>query len=104
MPADLLKRKQENLDRQQDISDLMTGVSISTEEVKKKPSELDEELEKLQTEYEEIENQIRVSSPRYASLTSNQPLLLLTFNKRYLMTKRCFLSMPCKLKTHICGP
>ena len=76
VPADLLKRKQDNLDRQQDIADSLTGVSISNEEVKKKPSELDSELEKLQTEYEEIENQIRTASPRYSSLTSNQPLAL----------------------------
>ena len=76
VPADLLKRKQENLDRQQDIADVLTGVSISTEDVKKKPSELDSDLEKLQVEYEEIENQIRTASPRYASLTSNKPLTL----------------------------
>jgi CHAT domain-containing protein len=73
---DLLKRKQESLDRQQEIADLLTGVTISSEELKKKPAELDAELEKLQLEYEEIENQIRTASPRYASLTSNQPLKL----------------------------
>jgi len=76
VPADLLKRKQENLDRQQDIADVLTGVNISTEEIKKKPAELDAELEKLQTEYEEIENQIRTASPRYATLTANKPLTL----------------------------
>jgi len=76
VPADLLKRKQENLDRQQDIADILTGVNVSKEELKKKPSELDEELEKLQTEYEEIENQIRTASPRYATLTANKPLTL----------------------------
>ncbi len=76
VPAELLKRKQENLDRQQDIADILTGVNISTEEVKKKPSELDSDLEKLQLEYEEIENQIRTASPRYASLTANKPLTL----------------------------
>jgi CHAT domain-containing protein len=76
VPAELLKRKQENLDRQQEIADILTGVNISTEEVKKKPSELDADLEKLQLEYEEIENQIRTASPRYASLTSNKPLTL----------------------------
>ena len=76
VPADLLKRKRENLDQQQDIADILTGVNISTEEVKKKPSELDADLEKLQVEYEEIENQIRTASPRYASLTSNKPLTL----------------------------
>jgi CHAT domain-containing protein len=76
VPAELLKRKQENLEQQQDIADILTGVNISTEEVKKKPSELDADLEKLQLEYEEIENQIRTASPRYASLTANKPLSL----------------------------
>ena len=76
VPADLLKRKQDNLDQQQAIADILTGVNISTEEVKKKPSELDADLEKLQLEFEEIENQIRTASPRYASLTANKPLSL----------------------------
>lgn len=76
VPAELLKRKQDNLDRQQDIADILTGVNISTEEMKQKPAELDAELEKLQTEYEEIENQIRTASPRYATLTANKPMTL----------------------------
>ena len=76
VPTELLKRKQDNLDRQQDIADILTGISVSTEELKTKPAELDAELEKLQTEYEEIENQIRTASPRYASLTSNKPMTL----------------------------
>ncbi len=76
VPAELLKRKQENFDRQQDIADILTGINISSEEMKQKPAELDAELEKLQTEYEEIENQIRTASPRYAALTANKPLTL----------------------------
>jgi CHAT domain-containing protein/Tfp pilus assembly protein PilF len=76
VPGELLKRKQENLDRQQDIADILTGINISTEDLKKKPAELDAELEKLQAEYEEIENQIRTASPRYATLTANKPLTL----------------------------
>ena len=76
VPADLLKRKQDNLDKQQDIADVLTGVTVSSEELKQKPAELDAELEKLQTEYEEIENQIRTASPRYAALTSNKPMTL----------------------------
>jgi CHAT domain-containing protein len=76
VPAELLKRKQENFDRQQDIADILTGINISTEEMKKKPAELDAELEKLQAEYEEIENQIRTASPRYATLTANKPMTL----------------------------
>lgn len=76
VPAELLKRKQENLDRQQDIAEILTGISVSTEELKTKPAELDAELEKLQTEYEETENQIRAASPRYATLTANKPMTL----------------------------
>ena len=76
VPAELLKRKQDNLDRQQEIADVLTGINISTEEMKKKPAELDAELEKLQADYEEIENQIRTASPRYATLTANKPLTL----------------------------
>ena len=76
VPAELLKRKQENLDRQQEIADSLTGIDISTDGPKKKPVELEEELEKLQTEFEAIENQIRTASPRYAALTASQPLTL----------------------------
>ncbi|HZE69738.1 MAG TPA: CHAT domain-containing tetratricopeptide repeat protein [Pyrinomonadaceae bacterium] len=84
VPADLLKRKQENLDRQQEIAEILTGVNISTDEQKKKPSELDAELEKLQTDYEALENQIRTASPRYAALSSNQPLTLADVQQRVL--------------------
>jgi len=84
VPAELLKRKQENFDRQQDIADILTGVNISTEEMKKKPAELDAELEQLQAEYEEIENQIRTASPRYATLTANKPLTLAEVQQKVL--------------------
>ena len=84
VPAELLKRKQENFDRQQDIADILTGINISTEEVKKKPAELDAELDKLQAEYEEIENQIRTASPRYATLTANKPLSLAEVQQKVL--------------------
>ena len=87
VPAELLKRKQENLDRQQDIADILTGINVSTEELKKKPAELDEELEKLQSEYEEIENQIRTASPRYATLTANKPLTLAEVQQNVLDDK-----------------
>ena len=84
VPAELLKRKQDNFDHQQDIADILTGVNISTEEMKKKPAELDDELEKLQAEYEEIENQIRTASPRYAMLTANKPLTLAEVQQQVL--------------------
>jgi CHAT domain-containing protein/tetratricopeptide (TPR) repeat protein len=76
IPADLLKRKQDNLDRQQEIAELLTGISLSADSDKKKPSDLEDELEKLQTEFDNIENQIRTASPRYASLTAGKPLSL----------------------------
>jgi CHAT domain-containing protein/tetratricopeptide (TPR) repeat protein len=76
IPADLLKRKQDNLERQQQIAEELTGVSFVADKDKKKPSELEAELEKLQTEFDELENQIRTASPRYASLTAGKPLSL----------------------------
>lgn len=87
VPAELLKRKQENLDKQQDIADILTGVNVSNEELKKKPAELDADLEKLQAEYEEIENQIRTASPRYAALTANKPLTLAEVQQNVLDDK-----------------
>lgn len=84
VPAELLKRKQANLDRQQEIAELLTGINISTDEPKKKPVELEAELDKLQTEFNEIENQIRVASPRYAALTSGQSLSLADVQQKVL--------------------
>ena len=76
IPAELLKRKQENLDRQQEIAEQLTGISLSPDAGKKKPSDLEDDLEKLQTEFDVIENQIRTANPRYASLTAGNPLSL----------------------------
>ena len=76
IPAELLKRKQDNLDRQQEIAEALTGISLAADSEKKRPSDLESSLEKLQAEFEEIENQIRTASPRYASLTAGKPLSL----------------------------
>ncbi|MEP6568301.1 MAG: CHAT domain-containing tetratricopeptide repeat protein [Acidobacteriota bacterium] len=76
IPADLLKRKQDNLDRQQEIAEILTGISLSPDSDKKKPSDLESDLEKLLSEFEEIENQIRTANPRYANLTAGKPLSL----------------------------
>jgi CHAT domain-containing protein len=76
IPTDLLKRKQDNLGRQQEIAEELTGISLSADKDKKKPSELEDELEKLQTDFDDVENQIRTASPRYASLTAGKPLTL----------------------------
>src|ERR1700752_2110912 len=82
-PADLLKRKQENLDRQQLIAEQLTGIALSAE-VKDKPSDLEKELDKLQTEFDQIENQIRAASPKYAALTAAQPLTLADVQQKVL--------------------
>ena len=83
VPADLLKRKQDNLNRQQEIAEQLTGISLSGDQ-KQKPAELEKELDKLQTEFDEIENQIRASSPRYAALTGAQPLTLAETQQKVL--------------------
>jgi CHAT domain-containing protein len=83
VPADLLKRKQDNLDRQQEIAAQLTGVSLGAEQ-KEKPAQLDADLDKLQTEYDDIENQIRTASPRYAALTGAQPQSLTDVQQKVL--------------------
>jgi CHAT domain-containing protein len=80
VPAELLKRKQDNLDRQQEIAQTLTGVSVGDDDSKDAPKpdadKLEAELETLSLEYDQIENQIRSSSPKYAALTAPQPLSL----------------------------
>ncbi len=84
IPADLLKRKQDNLDRQQEIAEELMGISLSGDANKKKPSELEGELDKLQTEFDDLENKIRIASPRYASLTAGKPLSLADVQQQVL--------------------
>jgi CHAT domain-containing protein/tetratricopeptide (TPR) repeat protein len=83
VPAELLKRKQDNLDRQQQIAEQLTGIVVAGEQ-KQKPSELEGELDKLQTEFDQIENQIRTASPKYAALTAAQPLALAEVQQKVL--------------------
>jgi CHAT domain-containing protein len=83
VPADLLKRKQDNLNRQQEIAAQLTGISLSGDQ-KQKPSQLEADLDKLQTEFDNIENQIRTASPRYAALTAARPLALTEVQQRVL--------------------
>jgi CHAT domain-containing protein len=83
VPPELLKRKQENLDRQQEIAAVLTGVSVAPDQ-KQKPAQMDSDLEKLQTEFDEIENQIRTASPRYAALTGAQPQTLADVQQKVL--------------------
>lgn len=91
VPADLLKRKQDNLDRQQEIAEIMTGNSLSPDAEKKSNADLETELNQLSTEYDSIENQIRAASPRYASLTLPQPLSLSEVQQQVLDDKTALL-------------
>ncbi len=76
VPADLLKRKQEIQNRQQEIAQILTGASFSEQDGKKPATDLDKELDALNVEYDNVEAQIRAASPRYDSLTKPQPLTL----------------------------
>lgn len=103
IPADLLKRKQDNLDRQQEIAEVLTGISLSTDADKKKPSDLESELEKLQADFEEIENQIRTASPRYANLTGGKTLSLAEVRELCLTIKLCCSNTVWEERLHIFG-
>jgi len=83
VPPDLLKRKQDNLESQQQIADQLTGINLAPDQ-KRKPADLEADLDKLQTEFDEIENQIRTASPRYAALTAAQPLSLADVQQKVL--------------------
>lgn len=76
VPADLLKRKQDNLNRQQEIAQELSGLGGTEEGKKKSNADLEAELNQLSVDYDSIENQIRAASPRYSSLTLPQPLTL----------------------------
>ncbi len=91
IPIDLVRRKQENLERQQEIAETLTGIIVAPGEPKKKAGDLEEELDKLQTDYDEIENQIRLASPRYAALTGGQPLSLAEVQQKVLDDKTVLL-------------
>jgi len=91
IPVDLVKRRQENLEKQQEIAEALTGISVAANEPKKKAGDLESDLDKLQTEYDEIENQIRTASPRYAALTGGQPLSLAEIQQKVLDDKTLLL-------------
>jgi CHAT domain-containing protein len=91
VPADLLKRKQDNLDRQQEIAQQLTGVAVAEGEEKPDTNKLEAELETLSVDYDNIENQIRAASPRYAALTAPQPLTLAEVQQKVLDDKTALL-------------
>jgi CHAT domain-containing protein/tetratricopeptide (TPR) repeat protein len=91
VPADLLKRKQDNLDRQQEIAQQLTGVAVAEGEEKPDTNKLEAEVETLAVEYDNIENQIRAASPKYAALTAPQPLTLAEVQQKVLDDKTALL-------------
>ena len=84
VPADLLRQKQENQRRQQEIAALLTGVNLGGEQPKKSLEELQAELDQLQNDFDSIENRIRSASPRYAALTAPKPLTLEEIRRQVL--------------------
>ncbi len=84
VPSELLQRKQENLERQQDIAAQLTGVGGESSAPGKSLDELETDLNRLQTEYDSLENQIRAASPRYSALTAAQPLTLAEIQRQVL--------------------
>lgn len=76
VPAELLREKRENQTRQSEIAAELTGVELGGAEKKKKPEELEAELDELQVRFDSIENRIRAQSPRYAQLTAARTLTL----------------------------
>lgn len=76
VPEELLREKRENQTRQAEIAAELTGVELGGAEKKKKPEELEAELDELQVKLDSIENRIRAQSPRYAQLTAARTLTL----------------------------
>ena len=84
VPPDLLQKKRANLERQQEIAQQLTGVTMTEQPPDKSVQDLETELDQLQTDYDSIENQIRTANPRYASLTAAQPLALAEVQQQVL--------------------
>ena len=84
VPEELLREKRENQSRQAEIAAELTGVELGGSGKKKKPEELEDELDELQTKLDSIENRIRTKSPRYAQLTAARTLTLEEIRRQVL--------------------
>lgn len=76
VPAALLQARADNLARQQEIAAQLTGVSATNSVPDQSIIKLEAELDRLTAEAGELENQLRVASPRYNTLMHPQPLTL----------------------------
>jgi CHAT domain-containing protein/tetratricopeptide (TPR) repeat protein len=84
VPPELSRRRSENLANQQLLGAQLTGVSIAGETQKQAVAELEAELERLAVEFEGLENQIKNSNPRYASLVHTRSLTLAEVQRQVL--------------------
>ena len=85
VPAPLAERKAANLARQYEIAELLRGTSAPGQaSPQQSVAELEKELERLNVEYNNLENQIRTSNPRYAQLARTQPLALAEVQRQVL--------------------
>jgi CHAT domain-containing protein/tetratricopeptide (TPR) repeat protein len=84
VPPDLIKRRSENLAKQQLIGTQLTGVSLAGETPQQTFTQLDAELERLAAEFESLENQIKAASPRLNSLVYTRALTLEEVQRRVL--------------------
>ena len=82
VPPELFKRKQENLDQQALVAQLLMGVALTDKPLSVEA--LEKAADRLQNEEVSIENQIRAESPRYKALTSTQPLTLAQVQEQVL--------------------
>jgi CHAT domain-containing protein len=85
VPADLLARRADNVARQQEIAEVLRGVrSPGAAAPQDTAAKLEAELGRLGADYNSLENQIRVASPRYSALVRTQPLALAEVQQQVL--------------------
>ena len=82
VPESLLAERRENQARQAELAAELTGVSLGRS--KRKPEDLEKELNDLQEKFDSIKNRIRTQSPPYAQLTAPEPLKLEDIRARVL--------------------